>query len=590
MFQAIARKTSYTLVSLAIASGIAASHSYASSVSTQPVIEWSHEYGQDQPLTLGRSVSPTSDGGYIVTGDIEEIRHGDTKANILKLNASGAVEWQQKIQHDFSEYTEAYKAIETKDGGFLVSGAVKNYNGGPNRAVFLAKLSAQGSVEWEKEFDNGPEEIGESVSQTLDGGFVVTGFTSSAAGESSAFVLKVSAQGQQSWVKKFRFGSNQYYNDILATPDGGSIAVGSIDAMFGSRDDDGAIITKLDANGAEEWSKKLVHQNSRRSAYSIISSGDGGYVIGSINYDSNVNYLNKIDGNGEVIWEKTYDPTPNRDLFNRVVRTDSGYALLGESVNGSYPNYERKYQVLKVDQSGEIVDNTVIGDPGLYNIGKGTVSPDGGFVLLGQLKTNDKYTTQLTKLAGADNPQGERILTGISFKDSNKKIAVGQKATAAVNARYSDGTESALTGPISFSSGDELTATVDSQGLITGVKAGSTTITAAYQGHTAQLQVEVQSGTGNPDPVEGTFYLDSDEYSLTAGTSLDTIAWFKDKDGKIHDVTKQAVFKSDNPAIVDYDKDGNINGLRAGITYITAEYQGQTYRAWVQVVRASVPQ
>ncbi|MNR48605.1 hypothetical protein D3C85_1678570 [compost metagenome] len=73
------------------------------------------------------------------------------------------------------------------------------------------------------------------------------------------------------------------------------------------------------------------------------------------------------------------------------------------------------------------------------------------------------------------------------------------------------------------------------------------------------------------------------------GTSLDTVAFFKDKDNKIHDVTKAATFKSDNPAILDYDQDGNINGIGAGITYITAEYQGKTYRALVQIVRASVP-
>ncbi|MNV41873.1 Bacterial Ig-like domain (group 2) [compost metagenome] len=293
-----------------------------------------------------------------------------------------------------------------------------------------------------------------------------------------------------------------------------------------------------------------------------------------------------------MIWERTYDPTPDRELFNKVVQTDHGYALLGENRKGAYPQIESRFEVLKLGKNGEIVNNTIFGEPNLYSSGRGTASPDGGFVLTGQVNVSEKYILQLTKLSHSqDNPPVERTLTCIVFTDSTKKIAVGENAPATVNAHYSDGSEAGISDSVSFTSEDEDTATVDSKGLITGVKPGSTTINAVYKGLSAQLKVDVSEspGSGDPDPVEGSFYLDSDEYSLTAGTSLDTIAFFKDKDGKIHDVTKQSVFSSENVKIADYDKNGNIIGVHAGITYITAEYQGKTYRALVQVVRASVP-
>ncbi|USB31924.1 Ig-like domain-containing protein [Paenibacillus sp. YPG26] len=455
--------------------------------------EWSYQYGKDQLSTNGSSIAPSSDGGYIITGDTRD-QDGDTKAYILKANSSGGIQWQQKLQH--GEYSQAKKAVQTKDGGFIISGSFSSQDGRPHNAIFLAKLSAQGIVEWDREFDNGSNVNGDSVAETEDGGFVVTGYTLSASGEDSAYVLKTDAQGQQLWFKWFRFGSNQHYNDIIATPDGGAIAVGTLDTIIGGTEDDGALVTKLNNAGEEVWTKKFVHANSGRNGYSIISSEDGGYVIASNagNDGDSINYLTKIDNSGEVIWEKNYDPTSDLDIYTTLSRTEQGYALIGNTRKGEYPDYESQFEVLQVDNNGEMVNNTVLPGMNLYGSGRGTAAADGGFVLMGTVPVNEKYLLQLIKLPRQ-----------------------------------------------------------------------------------------------NQTPVEGSFYLDSDEYSITAGDTIDTIALLRDKDGMIHNVTKNAIFKSENPQVVQYDAEGNITGLKAGITTITAEYQGQTYRAQVQVVRASVP-
>lgn len=494
MIQSIIRNTRYALACLTLASGILAGHSYASAATGQPVMEWSHQFGKEYLSTNGSSVTPTSDGGYIAAGDTRESSDGDTEAYVLKLNSSGNTQWQQKIQH--GEYTYAKKAIETKDGGFIVSGTFSSDDGRPHSAIFLTKLTAQGAVEWDQVFDRGANTNGDSVAETEDGGFVVTGYTLSASGEDSAYVLKTDARGQQVWFNWYRFGSNQHYNDIIAAPDGGSIAVGTLDTIIGDNGNDGALVTRLNAEGEELWTKKFVQPNSGRNAYSITASGDGAYVIASSGEKDghDITYLTKVNAAGEVMWEKSYDPSADRDLFTTVARTGQGYALIGNVQKGSYPDYESLFEVLMVDENGEILNHTLLPDSKLYGQGRGTAGPDGGIVLMGTIPVSDQYILQLTKLAGEEQP-----------------------------------------------------------------------------------------------PLEGSFYLDSDEYSLTAGTSLDTAAFFKDKDGSIHNVTNQCIFKSDNSKVVEYDPDGNINGVHAGITYITAEYQGKSYRAQVQVVRAYVP-
>lgn len=541
---------------------------------------WSYQYGTDQFYNLGRSIVTTSDGGYIVTADTKDQLYSSTKAYILKLDAAGTLVWQQKLQHGLSEFTLPLKAIETKDGGILVCGITRIQDERARNQVFLAKLNAQGLVEWEKEFDGGGNKSGNSVDETTDGGFVVTGSTLSLSGEDSAYVLKTDAHGQLFWEKRYRFGSNQNYNDIIATPDGGSIAVGTINTYVGSNENDRAIVTRLSPNGDELWTKKLPPIG--REAYSIISTNQQNYLIASRTPDGD-NYLTQMDESGEVIWEESYQ-APEGQIFYKISPYGQGYVLLGNFATGEYPNRETKSTALKLDDYGQVIANLYFTDPNLSDLDIGTVSSDGKFVIMGAVKIGeDKIGLQVTKSAGTEHQPGDPVVTGISVSTTTGKIIVGEQTTTLVKASYSNGAEKILKNTVSFSSENVNIAAVDSKGVITGIKPGSTIIHATYQGHTAQLQIEVIGET------EGTFYLDSEEYSLAAGTSLDTVAFFKDKDDIVHNVTKATTFKSDNPAIARYDLDGSINGIRAGITYITAEYQGKTYKALVQVVRDSVP-
>lgn len=93
------------------------------------------------------------------------------------------------------------------------------------------------------------------------------------------------------------------------------------------------------------------------------------------------------------------------------------------------------------------------------------------------------------------------------------------------------------------------------------------------------------------DKVKGRLQLDSDEYSLAAGTQIDIRVTVLDYlTGKETDVTKQAKFRSENPDIADIDAEGNLVGKRAGNTTIYAFYKGSHVMADVQVMRSAGPE
>ncbi|RUT29890.1 hypothetical protein EJP77_13830 [Paenibacillus zeisoli] len=84
----------------------------------------------------------------------------------------------------------------------------------------------------------------------------------------------------------------------------------------------------------------------------------------------------------------------------------------------------------------------------------------------------------------------------------------------------------------------------------------------------------------------GSFSLDSNEYSITVGDTLDTVALFKSTQDSVQTIKSQVIYFSKNPEIAQVDSQGNITGIHPGLTQITAWYQGQQFTAPVLVVNS----
>lgn len=91
-----------------------------------------------------------------------------------------------------------------------------------------------------------------SVSETADGGFVVTGYSANSGFLAPVYLLKVDREGNEVWHKTWWIGDNQFFNEVLSTSDGGVLAVGRIDSTATS-DSDASLVVKVDANGNVEW-------------------------------------------------------------------------------------------------------------------------------------------------------------------------------------------------------------------------------------------------------------------------------------------------------------------------------------------------
>ncbi|MED5019742.1 hypothetical protein P9847_20825 [Paenibacillus chibensis] len=566
--------------------------------SDEPAIAWSQDYGN---WSAGEGVMPTSDGGYLALGSLtEQEMSGDwetysQKAYMVKLDAEGAVQWEQKLTHDGSETNAASQAIETRDGGYFIIGTSTSTSGQPYSQLLMVRLDASGRILWEQtKEEEGIHSMPQTAIETADGDFIIGGKGISNMGYSSANLLKVDGDGQELWYKKYRFGGNsQYFNDLIPAVDGGYIAVGGIDSPdYEPGDRDALLIVKVGEDGEQAWMKETVDPETDWGAFGVVATDDGGYLIGSqkVINQQRITVLTETDTSGEPKWEKTYPAGADIEVFNRIVKTADGYALLGGNASGDYKNRKVQYDLMTVSQSGELLDRTLFKGAPISRYGKGSAAPDGGYIFPGTVKREDKTKFQLMKVApSAHQPSAERTLTGIAFTEKAKTLKSGIGAPTVLQAVYGDGTSEDLSSSAAYRSDDPKIAAVDTAGRITATAPGETVIHAEYRDFSAELKVSVLSADDAAfDPVSGAIQMDSDEYSLAAGSSIDIHLLFMDAaTGKTTDVTAKASFRSDHPDIAGVDDEGNLTGYRAGVTRIYGSYKGKSVFADVQVLRSS---
>lgn len=566
---------------------------YAAASEEEPVIEWSSLLDGTSiqyDYAAGRAVTATSDGGYVAVGvALSDISY-ERCAYVVKLNNKGDVLWERELvyqdKYDY-EPNEALYVMEASDGSIIVGGEIKDGSyGRPRYVPYVSRLTSEGEILWQKAYLNMPFYLqsADDIQETSSGDFIITGGTYRNDTEVPAYLLKINSNGDELWSKIYQIGYEQRFSNIEVTPDDGVIATGW---MTSSEYDSITIplILKISNTGEIIWQKT----KEIDSISSLTPSNDGNYILTRYQRNTQSYYLQKINSDGDVIWNKTIGQIAGSGSRStlRTQSLDNGYALIA-SLRPDPTNYNKaKYQILIMDEEGVQLHNYLFGEAGLRNVGKGIATSDGGFLVTGEFYNGSNQYMQLLKLAPPGIDPSDPELTDIEIQPSKLELSVGETVGSVVNAVYSDSSVTDVTYSAAYTSLDPSIASVDSLGQITGIRPGNTFIAATYGGHQASVAVRVVG----QDPGEvGELFLDSDEYSLSIGTELDVAAFFSDAFGNTSLVTQNTTFSSDDPTIATVDEYGNIRGISPGITYITAEYNGLTYRASVWVVRPYLPQ
>ena len=339
-----------------------------------PIIEWhnTYDYGYwhilpvsldsiwSQSDDIPQSIDQTSDGGYIVAGISEHC--GDTTNYraywVMKLDNIGNISWEKPLGGGGIDYAKSIQ--QTSDGGYIVTGWSTSPNGDVtgnhgDADYWIVKLDNVGNIIWEKSLGGSGYDGAQSIQQISDGGYIVAGHSFSNDGDVTG-----------------NHGSNDYW------------------------------IVKLDNVGNMIWEKSLGGSGSDH-AYSIQQTTDGGYIVAgsSSSNDGDVGsnignddyWIVKLDNSGNLIWEKSLGGS-SEEVARSVAQTaDGGYIVAGYSMsnNGDISSNisAEDYWIVKLDAVGNLTWEKSLGGSltdEAYSIQQ---TADGGYIATGKSLSND---------------------------------------------------------------------------------------------------------------------------------------------------------------------------------------------------------
>lgn len=355
-----------------------------------------------------------------------------------------------------SSHESASSIKSTKDGGSIVTGytysndgdvSYKHSWGGTD--IWVVKLNRLGEIEWEKTYGGTYHDHSTSILETEDGGYILTGYTTSSDGDvvgkrsdwsDDGWVVKLSSNGLIEWQRILGTRNTDKLESVTLVKGGGYVVAGYSFNSDGIRDADGWIV-KLDSIGQIVWEKRYGgSQNDRIMC--VQQTFDNGFILtGYTNSnDGNISqnkgdsdlWVLKLNESGDLEWIKTYGGTREEIGYSIKQTLDSNYIVAGVSLssNGDLTkNNQNSYDVwvVKLNFNGDIQWQKNYGGSGWDSAKEVLVMQDGSFVVGGYTDSNDLDVTDfhggrgdfwVLKISNEGNLIWQKTLGSIDSEDA----------------------------------------------------------------------------------------------------------------------------------------------------------------------------
>jgi hypothetical protein len=322
-------------------------------VKTDPLgnMEWNMTWGGPQDDYFADMIK-IKDGTFVLTGYTNSFGAGSYDGILMKVNASGAILWNQTYGGPGSD--QAISVFQTSDGGYVLAG-LTNSSGAGNSDFWLLKTDITGNMQWNKTYGGIGADGAQYAVQAVDGGYTIAGRTASfGAGGNDFWLVKTDVSGNMLWNKTYGGTGTEQANIMIQTNDGGYALCGPT-TSFAVGGQDGWLV-KTDANGNMQWNKTYGGTGNEYAIY-LIQTSEGGYALcgGTTSFGAGgVDvWLVKTDVLGNMLWNKTCGGSLNEYAYSMIQTSDGGYQLLGYTRSFGFGNTAgADWYVVKTDIEG----------------------------------------------------------------------------------------------------------------------------------------------------------------------------------------------------------------------------------------------
>lgn len=211
-------------------------------------------------------------------------------------------------------------------------------------------------LKWVNTYGGSKNDALNSIVNTQDGGYAVLGYTQSTDGDVSNnptenydyWLLKYNSQDVLQWNKTYGGSHDDRGTDMVQTQDGGYVVVG----YSKSADEDVTTnaglndlwIVKLDGFGQITWEKSLGYSGTDK-AQTVIQTSDGGYfIVGLLDVTASGGEGNsrvmhaggdywavRLDATGNTLWTKYFGGNNSETPYDTIQTEDGGFIIVGTS-------------------------------------------------------------------------------------------------------------------------------------------------------------------------------------------------------------------------------------------------------------------
>jgi len=422
-------------------------------------IQWERTYGGDNIEEL-YSLQSTIDGGYIF-GGVTGSNNGDVKSGyhgglydmwVVKLDAFGNIQWERT--YGGSRNDMLFSILILPDG-YLLGGDTDSNSGDIKSGIkgkddnWVVKIDKLGNIQWEKTYGGTEEEDLYSLQSTIDGGYVLGGYTKSNNGDVKSgnhgnydfWIVKIDNLGKILWEKTYGGSSFDFFDELIPTSDGGYLLGGDTKSNDGdiqsSYHGGGDIwVVKIDNSGKIQW-EKTYGGTDIEDLLNLIPTSDGGFLLGGYTWSNDMDvtsgnkgkgdsWIVKIDSTGKIQWEQTYGGIDIEWFTSLLTTKDNGYLLCGTisyDIDFNSPiNDSSNFWVIKIVPESSIIESNL---PSIILNGVVEIYPNPTNDIL-TIETSYKNPLKLVMYDGIGNQIIEKDIT------ENKNVINLNKITSGV--------------------------------------------------------------------------------------------------------------------------------------------------------------
>jgi len=228
---------------------------------------------------------------------------------------------------------------------------------------FLSGIDKDGNVRWYQTYDGSGEDCGNAVVAIQDGYLVAGTSVVMDLGRSVSFLVKTDPNGRQIW--KRDYGGSVDRGEAVVPASDGYLLAGDSGYGYLPKEFIKVSLLKTDLSGNKTWERNYLTGPGGDVVKFTMEATDGYLIVGTSAISSDRNdhstmlYLLKTDLNGNQAWNKTY---PGSSLKNpgAVISLSDGYLIAGPAnMQGYWQGYDRKGLIgphlLKIDLDGNVL-------------------------------------------------------------------------------------------------------------------------------------------------------------------------------------------------------------------------------------------